>query len=257
MGPIFTNGFCLISLVNVSYAYPGGVEALRDFTLEVADGEFVVVGRAERMRQAHRLRLIAGLQEPTSGTVEVAGARVNGPSRKVGFLFQEPALLPWRTVAENIALPLELAGRKTEDIDTQLIELVGLKGFARAYPRELSGGMAQRAALARGLATRPPALLDEPFGALDAMTREGLTMSLEAIWRAAGTTCLLVTHSIGEAVFLADRVVVCAPRPAVWRALCRSDCPARDCGPWRPSPCSARPARRSGRCSGGGHLKHP
>lgn len=204
----------MISLVNVSYVYPGGAEALRDFTLEVADGEFVAVVGPSGCGKSTLLRLIAGLQEPTSGTVEVAGARVNGPSPKVGFLFQEPALLPWRTVAENIALPLELAGRKTEGIDTSLIELVGLKGFAGAYPRELSGGMAQRAALARALATHPPALLlDEPFGALDAMTREGLTMSLEAIWRAAGTTSLLVTHSIGEAVFLADRVVVCAPRP--------------------------------------------
>ncbi len=134
----------MISLNNVSYSYPGGVEALRDFTLEVADGEFVAVVGPSGCGKSTLLRLIAGLQEPSLGTVEVDGARVNGPSPKVGFLFQEPALLPWRTVAENIALPLELAGRKTEGIDTALIELVGLKGFAGAYPRELSAPIRRR-----------------------------------------------------------------------------------------------------------------
>ena len=204
----------MIDLKDVSVGYANGVDALRGFSLRVAQGEFTVVVGPSGCGKSTLLRVIAGLLAPTSGSVKVAGKDVRGPTRQVGIMFQEPALLPWRTVARNVALPLELAGLENDGVDDALINLVGLKGFAGAYPRELSGGMSQRAALARALATRPPVLLlDEPFGALDAMTRESLTVSLEGIWRMAGTTCLLVTHSIGEAVFLADRVVVCGPRP--------------------------------------------
>jgi len=155
---------------------------------------------------------------PTSGKVWLAGEPILQPSPRIGMMFQDAALLPWRTVAQNIRLPLEL-GRGNARPNAcfsveELIQLVGLSGFEHAYPRELSGGMAQRVSLARALITRPPVLLlDEPFGALDAMTRESLTASLEGILRATQTTAVMVTHNIAEAIFLADQVLVSSPRP--------------------------------------------
>ncbi len=221
----------------ISVTYPNGTEALRCFSLEMERGEFVTIVGPSGCGKSTLLRVLAGLLRPTGGRVTLDGEEVTRPSDHVSLLFQEPALLPWRTVESNIHLPFEVGsglrrGRPSPDPDARgggsdttgaddhhariagLIELVGLKGFEHAYPRELSGGMAQRAALARALATQPPVLmLDEPFGALDALTRESLTASLEGIWRAAHTTGLMVTHSIREAIFLADRVVVCSPRP--------------------------------------------
>lgn len=208
----------------ISVTYPNGVEALRRFTLEVGRGEFVAVVGPSGCGKSTLLRALAGLIRPASGEVRLEGQPVTGPSRQVGMLFQEPALLPWRTVEKNISLPFELGSGASrlalrdpavlQARIASLIELVGLSGFERAYPRELSGGMAQRAALARALVTEPPILLlDEPFGALDALTRENLTAALEGIWRASHTTGVLVTHSIPEAVFLADRIVVSTPRP--------------------------------------------
>ena len=215
----------------VSVTYPNGVEALRDFSLEVNRGEFVAIVGPSGCGKSTLLRALAGLIHPTGGRVLLNGEEVTQPSNQVGMLFQEPALLPWRTVEKNIRLPMELGKRdwRLEIGDSanpqspisilqsrisNLIDLVGLTGFEHAYPRELSGGMAQRAALARALIKEPPMLLlDEPFGALDALTRESLTASLEVIWQAAHTTSVMVTHSISEAVFLADRVVVSTPRP--------------------------------------------
>ncbi|MGQ9813555.1 MAG: ABC transporter ATP-binding protein [Candidatus Roseilinea sp.] len=206
----------------ISVIYPNGVEALRRFTLEVKRGEFVAVVGPSGCGKSTLLRTLAGLLLPSAGEICLNGQRMTQPSRQVGMLFQEPALLPWRTVEENIRLPFELGNAKQRGIDpatlkariASLIKLVGLTGFERAYPRELSGGMAQRAALARALVTEPPILLlDEPFGALDSLTRETLTAALESIWRASHTTGVLVTHSIPEAVFLADRIVVSTPRP--------------------------------------------
>lgn len=206
----------------ISVTYPNGVEALRRFTLEVKRGEFVAVVGPSGCGKSTLLRALAGLIAPSAGEVRLDGQPVTRPSHQVGMLFQEPALLPWRTVEKNISLPFELGNTKQTVVDpatlqariASLIELVGLNGFERAYPRELSGGMAQRAALARALVTEPPILLlDEPFGALDALTRETLTAALEDIWRASGTTGVLVTHSIPEAVFLADRIIVSTPRP--------------------------------------------
>lgn len=203
---------------SVSVTYPNGVEALRRFSVAVQRGEFVAIVGPSGCGKSTLLRALAGLATPTSGRILLDGQEVRQPTAQAGMLFQEPALLPWRTVEQNIHLPFELG--KTSALTprssslTSLIDLVGLTGFERAYPRELSGGMAQRAALARALATEPPILLmDEPFGALDALTREGLTAALEGIWRAAHTTCVMVTHSISEAVFLADRIVVSTPRP--------------------------------------------
>jgi NitT/TauT family transport system ATP-binding protein len=211
----------------ISVTYPNGVEALREFSLEMERGEFVTIVGPSGCGKSTLLRVLAGLLQPNSGRVVLDGEVVTRPSSHVSMLFQESALLPWRTVQNNIHLPFEIgakdsrlhgaAGDPPPDhhaLIKALIELVGLRGFESAYPRELSGGMAQRAALARALVTQPPVLLlDEPFGALDAMTRENITAALEGIWRAANTTGLMVTHSIREAIFLADRVLVCSPRP--------------------------------------------
>ncbi len=224
----------------VSVTYPNGLEALRGFTLDVARGEFVAIVGPSGCGKSTLLRTFAGLLKPGSGRVTFDGEVVARPSNHVSLLFQEPALLPWRTVASNIQLPLEVGSGKERALKpgerhsdaghqariSELIELVGLAGFEHAYPRELSGGMAQRAALARALITRPPVLLlDEPFGALDAFTRESLTAALEGIWRAAHTTGILVTHSVRESIFVADRVVICTPRPGQVAGIVSIDLP--------------------------------
>ena len=218
----------IITANAISVTYPNGVAALRRFSLEMERGEFVAIVGSSGCGKSTFLRVLAGLLKPTSGSVVLDGEPVTQPSQHVSILFQEPALLPWRTVERNLRLPLEVGSRgqgsgvRSESISTRsvqsrisdLIRLVGLEGFEHAHPRELSGGMAQRVALARALITQPPVLLlDEPFGALDALTRESLTATLESIWRAANTTGLMVTHSIRESIFLADRVVICTPRP--------------------------------------------
>lgn len=217
----------IITADAVSVTYPNGVEALRGFSLEMERGEFVTIVGPSGCGKSTLLRVLAGLLLPNSGRVVLDGENVTQPSSHVSMLFQESALLPWRTVQSNIHLPFEVGAKDSRlqqnstdsppdhhALIDKLIGLVGLRGFEHAYPRELSGGMAQRAALARALVTQPPVLLlDEPFGALDAMTRESLTAQLEGIWRAANTTGLMVTHSIREAIFIADRVVVCTPRP--------------------------------------------
>ena len=163
------------------------------------------------------LRLIAGLLTPDAGRIEIEGGPLVGPDARIGIVFQEPRLLPWRSTIDNVAFPLELAGWSRErrvERARELLELVDLHGVDDARPHELSGGMRQRASIARALALEPAILLlDEPFSALDALTRERFDGSLQAIWRRTGTTILLVTHSIGEAVFLADRVLVMGGRP--------------------------------------------
>ncbi len=221
----------------ISVIYPSGIEALRRFSLRVERGEFVTIVGPSGCGKSTLLRVLAGLLPATSGQVTLDGETITRPSNHVSMLFQEPALLPWRTVEQNVHLPFEVGikdGRLKQvqgavdhsTLISDVIDLVGLRGFERAYPRELSGGMAQRAALARALVTQPPVLLlDEPFGALDALTRENLTGTLEGIWRTARTTGLMVTHSIREAIFLADRVVISSPRPGEVAGVVSIDLP--------------------------------
>lgn len=193
------------------------VTALTDVSLDVARGEFVAIVGPSGCGKSTLLKLVAGLLAPSAGTALLGGEPVRGPRRDIGYVFQRAALLDWRSARRNILLQAEMRGlpapaaRARAD---ELIRMTGLDGFEDAYPHELSGGMQQRVALCRALLHEPPVLLmDEPFGALDALTREQMNVELHRIWRETGTTVLLVTHSIPEAVYLADRVVVMSPRP--------------------------------------------
>ncbi|WP_371934906.1 ABC transporter ATP-binding protein [Streptomyces sp. KL118A] len=193
------------------------VTALRDVSLDIGAGEFVAIVGPSGCGKSTLLKLVAGLLSPSSGEVLLGGERVRGPRPDIGYVFQRAALLDWRSARRNILLQAEMrklpAARARARAD-ELIRMAGLDGFEDAYPHELSGGMQQRVALCRALLHEPPVLLmDEPFGALDALTREQLNVELNRIWRETGTTVLLVTHSIAEAVYLADRVVVMSPRP--------------------------------------------
>jgi NitT/TauT family transport system ATP-binding protein len=191
--------------------------ALRDVSFDVADGSIVAIVGPNGSGKSTLLRLIGGLLDPDRGEVTIGDRPVEGADRRVGIVFQEPRLLPWRDVLDNVALPLELAGESRlarEGRARELLGLVGLVGFERARPHQLSGGMRQRAALARALVREPGVLLlDEPFSALDALTRERLDVELLRLWERTGTTIVLVTHDIAEAVFLADRVLVLTARP--------------------------------------------
>ncbi|MFJ8251687.1 ABC transporter ATP-binding protein [Streptomyces sp. NPDC094466] len=193
------------------------VTAIGDVSLDVAPGEFVAIVGPSGCGKSTLLKLVAGLLTASSGEVLLGGGRVTGPRHDIGYVFQRAALLEWRSALRNILLQAEIrhmeptVARARAD---ELIRMTGLTGFEDAYPHELSGGMQQRVALCRALLHEPPVLLmDEPFGALDALTREQMNTELNRIWRTTGTTVLLVTHSISEAVYLADRVVVMSPRP--------------------------------------------
>jgi NitT/TauT family transport system ATP-binding protein len=202
----------------LSKTYEGGVQAVRPLDLTLLAGQTTALVGPSGCGKSTLLRMIAGLEDPTSGTLTIGGAPASETLKRAGLAvaFQDPSLLPWRTVRQNIELALDLA-RKPRDraqID-QLIHLVGLDGFADTRPNALSGGMRQRAAIARALSTNPDLLLlDEPFGAVDELTRAQLAADLPGIWEARGTTTLLVTHSVTEAVTLSDRVLVLSPRPA-------------------------------------------
>lgn len=193
------------------------VEALRPVDLEVAAGEFVCFLGPSGCGKSTLLSIIAGLQEPTTGNVWANGKQVKGPGTDRLLLFQEAALFPWLDVQHNVEFGLRQAGIKARErsaIARKFIETVHLKGFERSYVHQLSGGMLQRAAIARALAINPAILLmDEPFGALDAFTRDRLHVELESIWAETQKTILFVTHNVREAVALGDRVVVFAPRP--------------------------------------------
>lgn len=214
------NQMNLIEINGVSKIYDAGdgaVHALQNVSFSVKRGEFVsIVGRSG-CGKSTLLNMIAGLDQPTSGSVLMDGASVTGPSARVGFVFQRAVLLEWRTILENVLLPVEVLRSDLKAARSKalsLLELVGLKGFENRYPRQLSGGMQQRVALARSLVYAPDILLmDEPFGALDAITREQMDIELLRIWEASGTTIIFVTHDIAEAVFLSDRVILMTPRP--------------------------------------------
>lgn len=204
--------------VSVSYqTRRGSIDALRDVDLAVGEGEFVTILGPSGCGKSTLLKLAAGLLTPTRGQIDVGGVPVKGPSRDIGVAFQKPTLLPWRTVLDNVLLPSETAGERGADAERrarELLDLVGLRDFAGNYPNELSGGMQQRVGLARMLQRDPRLLLmDEPFAALDAMTREALTLELQRIWMRDRKSVLFITHSIAEAVMLSDRVLVMSARP--------------------------------------------
>jgi NitT/TauT family transport system ATP-binding protein len=193
------------------------VTALTDVSFGVEPGEFVAIVGPSGCGKSTLLKLVAGLLRPSSGAVLLHGEAVTAPRPDIGYVFQRAALLEWRTVRRNILLQAEMRRMPADRARARAAELIGmtgLTGFEDAYPHELSGGMQQRVALCRALLHEPPVLLmDEPFGALDALTREQMNVELNRIWRETGTTVLLVTHSISEAAYLADRVVVMSARP--------------------------------------------
>ncbi len=212
-----------IDLRGVSKRYltrGGEVEAVSSLSLAIRAGEFVAVIGPSGCGKSTLLKMVAGIETPTAGTITVEGGTPDQARRRrlFGVVFQDPVLLPWRTLEGNVSLPLEIVGsRRPERARSarELIELVGLAGFEASLPAQLSGGMKQRAAIARALILNPSILLlDEPFGALDEYTRNQLNLELLRIWSQSRVTALLITHSIQEAVLLADRVVVLTPRPA-------------------------------------------
>jgi NitT/TauT family transport system ATP-binding protein len=211
----------MVEICGVSKDYAtadGPLRALDNASLEIRDGEFVSIVGPSGCGKSTLMLITAGLVAPSTGTVRVAGAEVRSPYGDVGIVFQDATLYEWRRVLENVLLPVDIKKLPREKFRRralELLELVGLKGFERKYPFELSGGMRQRVALCRALVHDPSLLLmDEPFGALDALSRDQLNLELQSIWQAHRKTVLFITHSITEAVFLSDRVVVMSPRPA-------------------------------------------
>lgn len=213
-------GAAAVSLDGVSKSYDGGrgtVRALDDVSFDVRPGEFVCIVGPSGCGKTTLFRIVGGLETPTSGSVSLDGEVVSGPTADMGIVFQEYHLFPWRTVRGNVAFGLEVKDidedRRTRRVD-QLVDLVGLEGFEKTYPKDLSGGMKQRVALARALAVDPSLLLmDEPFGAVDAQTRTMLQGELLDVWERTRKTILFVTHDVEEAVKLADRIVVMASEP--------------------------------------------
>ena len=200
-----------------------GTDAVRDIDLTIQEGEFVCLVGPSGCGKTTLLRIIAGLERPTSGEVTLRGKAIHGPGADRGMIFQSFALFPWRTVRRNIEFGLEVRRvprAERHRISGELIDLVGLQGFAAAHPRELSGGMQQRVGLARALANDPAVLLmDEPFGSLDAQTRNLMQTELLKIWERTRKTVVFVTHSVDESVFLADRIVLLTARPASIKSI--------------------------------------
>jgi len=218
----------ILSVRDLSMTYPdanGGLHALADVSFEICPREFVAVLGPSGSGKSTLLRILAGLLNPTRGSIHFA----DGDAPRIGMVFQQANLMPWRTVIENIELPLELDGVNRGSARAQaheLIEVVGLQGFEDNWPRDLSGGMAQRVAIARALIHDPDILLlDEPFGSLDALTRERMWSELSRIWQMRQKTVVMVTHSIEESLFLADRVLVLTQRPGKIKLDLKADLP--------------------------------
>jgi NitT/TauT family transport system ATP-binding protein len=223
----------LVRISGLQKIYKGrdgeAIHALKDIDLDVAEGEFLSIVGPSGCGKTTLLRILSGVLARSAGEIAIARQPMVGPSRDIGVVFQAPVLLPWRTVIENVMVPVQIQRRDREASTKRardLLAMVGLAGFEKKYPSELSGGMQQRVGICRALIHDPPFLLmDEPFGALDAMTRETMNEELQRIWRASGKTVLLVTHSIPEAVYLADRVVVMTPRPGRIVEIIKVDLP--------------------------------
>ncbi len=212
-----TAGASVVALRAVAKTFASGTQALDGLDLDVRPGEFVSLLGPSGCGKSTALRLIAGLSEPTAGTITWGGSAATSAAPEIGFVFQEPTLMPWTTVARNVDLPLRLNGASSAKAAPRVaavLERVGLAGFRDAYPRELSGGMKMRVSIARALVTDPDLLLmDEPFAALDEITRFKLNNDLLELWRALRKTVVFVTHSVFESVYLSHRIVVMTPRP--------------------------------------------
>ena len=220
--PTVADGAAVVRAENLSITFEAGGQrttALQDVTLDIARGSFVSLIGPSGCGKTTLLRAIADLERPSAGSLVVNGMTPERArqARAYGYVFQAPALYPWRTVERNVMLPLEIMGLKSAERRARAaryLDLVGLGEFRRRFPWQLSGGMQQRASIARALSFEPSLLLmDEPFGALDEITRDGLNMHLHALWRSTAMTVVFVTHSIPEAVFLSSRIVVMSPRP--------------------------------------------
>ncbi len=210
----------MIVVDDLNLIYPSRrttVHALQGVSLRAKEGEFISVVGPSGCGKSTLLKIVAGLLRPTSGAVKVDGKEVKGPGGNVGIVFQSPLLMAWRTILQNVMLQVEIRGMRVSDYRDQarqLLNMAGLSGFEHSYPHELSGGMQQRVGLCRALIHDPALLMmDEPFGALDAMTREQMNAELQRIWLQRRKTVLFITHSISEAIFLGDRVLVISPRP--------------------------------------------
>lgn len=209
-----------LDVINVGLVYgegSSGVEALRSVSFVAHEGEFVSLLGPSGCGKSSLLKLVLGLETATSGEIRISGRPINGPTKDVGCVFQAPVLLPWRNIRDNVLLPIDvmkLDRGPTIERAEALLRLVGLGGFEDRYPYELSGGMQQRAAVVRALVHDPRILMmDEPFAALDAMTREQMAIELQRIWMESHKTMVFVTHAVAEAVVLSDRIIVMSPRP--------------------------------------------
>ena len=246
-GGVLVLGNFAIETVGLTKRYNESVLAYENLSMQISDGEFCVFVGKSGCGKTSLLRAFAGLNPPSGGQLTVDGESVYGQNNqrlprvagRVGFVFQEANLLPWRTVAQNIRLPLEATGnvRGSEARVSELASLVGLEKFLDAFPSELSGGMRQRVSLARALICEPRLILmDEPFGALDAITRESMNELLEKVWQASAATVVLVTHSISEAVLLADRIIVMTPHPGRIKTTYRIEEPRPRGAAWLAKP---------------------
>ena len=229
-------GRLVVKMRSVTKVFSNGTLALSDMSMDIGAGEFVSLLGPSGCGKSTALRIIAGLGRPSSGTIDWPSSRINSrglPEGDVGFVFQEPTLMPWQTVFGNVYLPLRLQGRTKAASRERIMETlasVGLADFADAYPRELSGGMKMRVSIARALITGPKLLLmDEPFAALDEITRQKLNDDVRQLWQRSGVTVIFVTHSVYEATYLSNRIVVMRARPGeVYRDLAMPEAEVRD-----------------------------